>query len=369
MGIYERLGVRRIINGSATRTRLGGSIMPPVVVEAMAEASESFVDMQDLQTKVGQRLAELTHNEAAFVTAGAAAGVMLSIAACITGKDGEKVASLPDVSGMKDEVIAHRVQRNGFEFAVRQTGARLVEIGNNSETLPSDLAGAINERTAAIVYFAGEHFSQASLPLDQVVTTAKAHGVPVVVDAAAQIPPVENLWRFTQLGADIAIFSGGKGLQGPQASGLVVGRRDLIEAMALHACPNEFIGRPAKVGKEEMVGLLAAVEWYLALDHEALLARYERQVENVIDEFSGFPGTAAERSWPSEAGQPMPRAVIRFRAEFGLTRDEVVARLKMCNPCIEVSPFDTDGIAVNPQTLEEGQEIIIASRIKEIAGR
>ena len=369
MDVYQKLGVRKVINGYATLTRLGGSIMPPPVVEAMAEASKYFVDLEDLQNKVGRRLAELTHNEAAFVSASAAAGMMLATAACMTGKDRAKIASLPNTSGMKDEVIVFRSQRNGFDFAIRQTGAKLVEIGVFWGTQPWELESAITEKTAAIFFFAGEHYKRGALPLDRVITIAKSHGVPVLVDAAAQLPPAENLWRFTQMGADIVIFSGGKGLQGPQASGLVVGRRDIIEAMTMHANPNTYIGRPAKVGKEEMVGLLAAVEWYLSLDQKALLEQYERQVKYLLDEFDALPDVVAERAWPSEAGQPLPRALIRFLPGLGLSRDEVMAQLTQGDPYIEVAPIGDDAIAVNPQTLADGEEKLIAARLHEILGR
>ena len=369
MDVYQRLGVRKVINGYATLTRLGGSIMPPVVVEAMVEASKYFVDMEDLQNKVGQRLAELTHNESAFVAASAAAGIMLSTAACMTGKDRAKIAALPNTAGMRNEVIVFRPQRNGFDFAIRQTGARLVEIGAHWGTQEWELEAAINEKTAAIFFFAGEHYKRGALPLAEVISIAKSHGVPVLVDAAAQLPPVENLWHYTQMGADIAIFSGGKGLQGPQASGLVVGKRDIIEAMKLHSCLYTHIGRPAKVGKEEMIALLAAVEWYLSLDQEALLARYESQVKYLLDEFSSVPNVTVERAWPSEAGQPMPRALIRFLPGLGLTRDEVISRLKEGDPYIEVAPIDSDAVAVNPQTLADGEEKLIAARLHEILGR
>ena len=169
------------------------------------------------------------------------------------------------------------------------------------------------------------------------------------------------------MGADLAIFSGGKGLCGPQSSGLVLGRKDLIEACAFNACPRAFIGRPMKVGKEEMVGLLAAVKWYVNLDHEKLMRTYEDQVQFVIDEFSGIPHVSARRSFPSEAGQPMPRAEIIFHEQnLGLTRDEILTRLMEGEPLITLAGAGANGVFVNPQTLEQGQEKIIVDRIKEI---
>jgi L-seryl-tRNA(Ser) seleniumtransferase len=191
--------------------------------------------------------------------------------------------------------------------------------------------------------------------------------VPLIVDAAAQLPPVENLWRFTQMGVDLALFSGGKGLCGPQSSGLIVGRRDLIEACAFNACPRGFIGRPMKVGKEEIVGLMAAVRWYLDLDQPRLMQTYEDQVSWIVEAFANLQHVTARRSFPSEAGQPHGRAEIIFdEAELGITRDEILKRLYAGNPAVFLATAGENGVLVNPQTLEQGEEMIIIARIKEI---
>jgi len=369
MDIYDELGVRKIINGNATLTRLGGSIMPSEVLAAMAEASRHFVDIDELQEMVGQRIAKLTRNEAAYVSCGAAAGIVLSVAACMTGLDPDKRARLPNTRGMKNEVIVHRCGRPGFDFAITQTGAKLVEIGTQKGTSPSQMERAINRKTAAILYFYNEVTMQGQVPLKDGIRMGGKHGVPVIVDAAAQLPPVENLWRFTWMGADLVLFSGGKGLCGPQSSGLILGRKDLIEACAFNACPRDFIGRPMKVGKEEIVGLLAALEWYLGVDHAKLMRTYEDQVRYLVEEFSGLEGVCARRSFPSEAGQPMPRAEIVFDEEkLGMTRDEILARLWQGSPAISLAPAGEGGVYVNPQTLIPGQERIISARVREVIG-
>ena len=308
MDIYDELGLRKVINGLATVTVLGGSIMPPEVVEAMAQASRHFVSIDEFQKKAGEKIAEWTQNEAAYIPCGAAAGLALSTAACITGTDSAKCAQLPHVEDLKNEVIIHKRNRNGYDFAIRQTGVKIVEIGTDEGTTPEDMEEAINEKTAAIFYFYNITSMGGLLPLEQGIEIAKRRGVPLIVDAAAQIPPVENLWKFTHMGADLAIFSGGKGLCGPQSSGLIVGRQDLIDGCALNACPRAFIGRPMKVGKEEIAGLMTAVKWYLNLDHEKLMQTYEDQVKYVMDELSELPHVSTQRNFPSEAGQPMPRA-------------------------------------------------------------
>lgn len=367
MDIYDELGVRKIINGIATVTSLGGSIMPPEVIQAMSEASKHFVSIDELQKKVGEKIAELTKNEAAYVSCGAAAGLALSTAACITGLDPSKCARLPYTDGMKNEIIIHKMNRSGYDFAIRQAGGKIVEIGTEEGTSEEDMENAINEKTAAIFYFYNITRMKGLVPLEKGIEIAKRRGVPLIVDAAAQIPPVENLWRFTQMGADMAIFSGGKGLRGPQSSGLMVGKKELIEASALNANPRCYIGRPMKVGKEEIVGLFAAVRWYLGIDEKKLIQTYEDQVKFIIDEVTKIPHVSARRDFPSEAGQPMPRAEIIFDEKaLGMSRDDILNKLREGKPSIELPSAGPNSIFVNPQTLEPGQEMIITDRLKEI---
>jgi L-seryl-tRNA(Ser) seleniumtransferase len=385
--------------------------MPQVVLETMLDAARQYVPLDELHAAAGRRLAELTRNEAAYVSCGAAAGLVLATAACVTGEDPEKMALLPypqRIPGGRYKVIIQRCQRIGYDFAVRQVGIELVEVGpdrvaarrDGRATTAEELAGALDERTAAVLYIAGASHARGALPLADVVRIAHERGVPVIVDGAAQIPPVENLWAYTGggpapwaqalralgvpgygagdaapatevagAGADLAIFSGGKGLCGPQASGLVLGRADLIRAIARQGNPNAFIGRPMKVGKEEICGLVAAVEWYLGLDYVALAARYERQVQHILDAVAGLPGVAAGRDWPNEAGQPMPRALIAVGPEATLTRDALQEALRRGDPAIELSnaegPDGLPGVYVNPQDLREGDEVLIAAALRD----
>ena len=368
MDIYDELGVRKVINGLATVTILGGSLMPPEVVNAMAEAARHFVNIDELQDKVGRKIAEWTYNEAAYVSCGAAAGLVLSTAACIAGTDPALRERLPFTDGLKNEIIVHRRGRVGYDFAIRQAGGKLVEIGTDQGAVPADLEAAINERTAAVFVFYRHLGMEGHIPLREQIEIAHRHGVPVLVDAAAQLPPVENLWWFTRdQGVDLAIFSGGKGLCGPQSSGLILGRRDLIEACAFNACPRAFIGRPMKAGKEEIIGLMTAVRWYLDLDHPALLQSYEDQVNWVIAAAQQHPHLSARRSFPSEAGQPMPRAeIILDEAASGLTRDELLSRLMQGEPAIALAAAGPGGVFLNPQTLCPGEEKIIVERILAI---
>jgi D-glucosaminate-6-phosphate ammonia-lyase len=366
VGIYESLGVRRVINADARLTRLGGSLMPEPVHDALAEAAQSYVDMFELQRQVGRRLAELTHNEAAYVCTGASAGLFLATLACMNGGDLKAIARWPDSE--KQEVVIHCAQRIPYDPAVRLAGARLVEIGNAVQTFSWELEAAITERTAAVLYIAGAHLSHAALPLAETVRIAHARQVSVIVDAAAQLPPPENLWYFTRdQGADLAIFSGGKELCGPQASGLIVGRADLIEACRVNGSPNQHFGRPMKVGKEEMIGLLAAVEWYLGQDHAARMARYEEVVRFWIEAVGAIPGVVARRDFPNEAGQPVPRVLITFASALcGLTGVEVRQQLWENDPPIAVAPSGVTGIYLTPDTLEPGEEQIVAEGLRQI---
>jgi L-seryl-tRNA(Ser) seleniumtransferase len=369
MGIYENLGVRRVINVDARLTRLGGSLMPQPVLDAMAEAAGGYVDMFELQRAVGARLAELTRNEAAYVATGAAAGLVLATLACTTGGDLAAVAHrLEGQPAPRNEVIMHRAHRIPYDPAVLVAGGKIVEVGNPSQTFAWEFEAAFTERTGMVLYVAGEHMGRGALPLDETIRISHERGVPVVVDAAAQLPPVENLWRFTRdLGADLAVFSGGKDLRGPQASGLIVGRADLIEAIRVHGAPNQRLGRPMKVGKEEMVGLLAAVERYVRLDHAARLAGHEETVRRWVALFDGRPGLSARRGFPNEAGQPVPRVLIEIDpAVTGVTAQEAQRRLWEGDPRIAVPLSGSNVLSLTTDCLDGDDERIVLERVAEV---
>lgn len=367
MSIYEDLGVRPVINASATLTRLGGSVMPQPVVAAMARAAESFIDLTELQARVGERIAALTNNEACYISSGAAGGITLSVAACMTSTDPAAIAQLPDTTGLKNEVIVHRTHRNGYDHAARATGAKLVEIGLAHTTQEWELTAAIGPRTACVLYFAGAHFAGAALPLERVVALAHERGVPVIVDAAAQIPPISNLWHFTRdLGADIAIFSGGKGLRGPQSSGLILGSKAIIEGCRANGAPNHSIGRALKVGKEEMIGLLTTVVWSLDQEESYILAGYEATVQDWLTALGEIPGVTIKRGYPSEAGQPHSRAIVHVGPPCPRTRDEVIAALWDGTPRIAVAPVGDDAIALNPQCLGPGEAEAVTAALRRL---
>ncbi len=366
MSIYEELGIRPVINACATLTKLGGSIMPPEVVAAMEDASHCFVDLEELQSKVGDQIARLTRNEAAYVSSGAAAGIVLAVAACITGQDRTRMDLIPNDAGPKDEAIVFKSHRNGYDHAVRMVGVKMVEIGTAQHTDPAELAAAITDRTSAFVWFQGGMTGRADFPIEQVIEICSARGVPVIVDAAAQLPPVENLWTFTQKGAVCAIFSGGKDLRGPQSSGLVVGRRWLIEAMRPNGNPNAGIGRPMKVGKEEMAGLLAAVQRYVSLDHVARRERDERVVREWCTALGDLHGVRAQRSFPNEAGQPLPRCEVLLEEGALLKLDALMQALRDGTPAIAVAAAGERGLYLNPMTLTDEEAVVVGHRLREL---
>jgi L-seryl-tRNA(Ser) seleniumtransferase len=360
VSLYESLGVRTVINAAAAQTLLGGALMPPPVLAAMSEAAMASVHLPELHDRIGERLASLTRNEAACVSCGAAAGILVAVAACMTRDDPSRVTALPNTDGLcRTEIITFRAHNNGFLSAAREAGATLVEICGDA----GELRHAITERTAAILWFAGDFWGDDALTLAPTIAIAHERNVPVIVDAADQIPPIENLWHFTKdEGADLAIFSGGKGLQGPQASGLIVGREDLIRACRANSAPLDSIARPAKVGKEEMLGLLAAVEWSLARDEPDVRDHYNSIVTTWIAGLADLPGitvTAAERS---HSGQPIPRALVSFATTA--QRDDVMARLWEMNPRVAVLPEGDRAIGLNPQLVIGNQPAIVLASLR-----
>jgi uncharacterized pyridoxal phosphate-dependent enzyme len=368
---YQALGLRTVINADGTKTRLGGSLMPPPVVEAMRRAAGNYVDLAELHQAAGRRIAELIGSPAiedAAVVCGAASGLTVSTAACVAGTDQARIRALPqlDWAGARDEVVIQRTHVTGYAQGFRNAGPRLVEVGGPEGATPEEHAGAITERTAAVTFCAGELPGDARFPtrttLAELVALAHERGVPVIVDAAAELPPPENLRRFSELGVDLVVFSGGKGLRGPQASGLVLGKAGVIAACRLNQNPNASIGRPMKVGKEEILGLLAAVELYVARDHGADRRRWEADTQTVLDAVRGLDGVRAERV----PARTIPQARLTVDPQgAGLGAADLAARLWEGDPRIAVGRAG-ETLTINPHNLEEGEAAQIAARLAEV---
>lgn len=377
--VYERLGVRRLINGTSWRTNVGGSIMPPSVVEAMEEASRWFVDLDELNAKAGETISRLTGAEAGLVTAGSAAGMMLEAAACMTGGDPAKVQQLPDTNGMKNEIVIQWAHRVSYDNAFRTAGAKLVQIGGVGATHSWELEMAINENTAAVAYvFASP--AQGSLPFSQVVEIAHTRGVPVIVDAAAMLPPPENLTRYIAMGADLVSYSGGKGVRGPQSTGILCGRNDLIEAAYANSSPNSYaVGRGAKVCKEEIAGLVTALEMFVDTDHQALMSNWRAQCKHIVEALQGIDGVKAElaEAMPEldEFESATPRALVHLESSYkGPDQSEIMERLANGDPSVRVLPLGNDGwipsvgtgVVVSPVNLLDGEAEIMADKLREV---
>ncbi len=292
--VYAKLGVHPVIHGAGTTTRYGGSLMRPETIEAMREAAQALVNIDELNAAAGAAIARMLGAEAALVTAGSAAGLVLQAAACIAGDDPARIARLPDVTGLRHEFVIQRAHRFSYDQSYRVPGGVLVEIGLGRRTMPYELENAIGERTAGVIHLVSPFTSPPGiLSFDEVVRIAHARGVPVLVDVASMVPPRDNLFRYLRGGADLVIVSGGKGIRGPQSTGILAGRRDLIRAAALNASPNQAIGRAAKTSKEEIVGLVTALELFLGEDEKAEMERYREVSASIVDALADLPGLRA----------------------------------------------------------------------------
>lgn len=365
--LYARLGVKTFINAYGTLTTLSGTLMWPEVSKAMEEASKQFVQIHDLQAQVGRRLAELTGAEAAFVTAGASAALCLATCAVTAGDDPMKIDRLPDLTGMKSEIIIQKAHRNSYDHAFRMVGVTLVEV----ETA-DDIRRAINPKTAALAMVLSHNSLGHKVELEEMVALAHAAGLPLILDAAAETPPAENLRKFTKIGADLVAFSGGKNLRGPQCSGMLLGRKDLIQKAYANSAPHNRFARIAKVGKEEIVGLLTAVELYLERDHAAERKEYHAMLDRAARRLAGVPTLFTELITNDDYSHS-PRLSVQWdEAKLGVTLDQMMERLINGEPAIVATdmtkyrPNWKRGIGIFPYNLRPGEEIIVADRVREI---
>lgn len=353
---YASLGVRPLINCIGTITRYSGSLMLPEARQAMLEASQQYVVIEELQDAVGARLAELMQCEWGLVTNGCAAALVQVTAACVAGDDPKKMSQLPDTAGLKNEVIVGKQHRVGYDRMIRAVGTTFVEV----ET-PDELEAAFTERTAMIFCFGDSTGVSApgrgDISFEQYVAAGKAHGVPVFVDAAAERPGVPN--AYLEAGADVVAYSGGKCMRGPQSSGLVLGRKDLLKAAYANGSPNANIGRSMKVGKEEIMALLAAVEQWVVRDHDAEWAEWERRLQVITDAVAGIDSVTTDVRTPGPSNIA-PHLTIRWNADrVGVSAADVRQRLAAGEPRIEMSG-GADGVTINPYMMEEGEAEIVA---------
>jgi D-glucosaminate-6-phosphate ammonia-lyase len=359
---YKELGLRPVVNAAGTYTFLGGSLMPPEVIEARNIAARQFVNLIELHEAAGKRIASLIGCEAALVTSGAAAALTLATAACVAGKDEAKIIRLPDTTGCKNEVIIQKTHRYGYDHAVRNVGIRFVEVETRQE-----LEKAVSDRTAMMLFF-NNNDPVGQIKVEEFAQLGKKLKVPTLNDAAADVPPVENLTRYLKMGFDLVCFSGGKAMHGPQSAGLLLGRKALIEAAMLNNNPNtDSIGRTNKVDKEDIIGMLAAVEHFLKQDHAALWGEYEKRVQTIADAVTGLATVKTQKFVPPIANH-VPHLRIRWDASKR-SPSEIVKQLRDGDPRIEIREELKDGIEVSVWMLEPAQAEIVARRLREVLGK
>lgn len=394
--IYHDVGVSPVINAAGTKTRIGGSLIRPEAVTAMSEAADSFVLLSDLQSKASQLISKLTGSEAGFVTCGAGSGLLLSAAAALAGDDFSVMAQLPDTEDVPSEIVMPRTHRTGYDHAFRTAGAQIVDIGTNDYHLgtgstnvePWELEEAITDQTAAVGYIEKPYTEPA---LDAVADIAHENDIPVIVDAAAELPPTANFSQFIDQGADLVVFSGGKAVRGPQTTGIVAGRRDLIESIALqnldmhvageiweppellsgvdlsNGVPRQGIGRPLKVGKEELVGLITALELFIEEDTDDQRQRWLGRAESLEEQLTDIDGfdSQLERDGDSIA----PEVVVAIDvADIGMTATELARTLRREDPRVFVGTdrLHCGEIVLNPMCLTDEQAEYVLDRIGDI---
>ncbi|MBM3776572.1 MAG: aminotransferase class V-fold PLP-dependent enzyme [Acidobacteria bacterium] len=358
---WKELEVRPFINAAGTYTTLTASLMPPEVLKAIEYASKQYVHLIELQDVVGRKIASLIGCEAAMVTAGAASALTLGTAACMTGTNPDFIRRLPDTAGMKTEVIVQKTHRYGYDHAVRNCGIRFVEVETREE-----LERAVNERTVMMLFF------NAAEPSGQIkgaefVELGKKHRVATFNDAAADTPPLENLSKYSKMGFDLVTFSGGKGIRGPQSAGLLLGRKDLIEAARLNGSPySDSIGRGMKVNKEELLAMMVAVELFVSKDHAAEWREWEKRVRTVADSVAGLSTVKTETFVP-QISNAVPHLRITWdESALKITGAEAAKRLLEGEPSIELRPGAKQGIEVAVWMMQPGEAQIVAKRIREV---
>lgn len=364
MNLFKELGVHPLINARGTMTYLSGSLMLPEVLTAINGTSHDFANLNEVEDRVGERIAELLHCEGAMVTAGAACALTIGTAAVITGKDQAKIDMLPELPGHRREVIIQKSHRYAFDHAVRLTGVKMVEVEGGEE-----MGKAINENTVMALFFNAAvdwYGIPDSISHEDFVAIAQKHKIPTFIDAAADVSPVENMFKFQKMGFDLVTFSGGKGLRGPQSTGLLIGRKDLIEAAKLNFDPYECpIGRPMKVNKEEMFGMYVALKSYLERDHKKEWQEWLNQINKIRTVVETVPGVTGTTDIPKGRSNVFPGLNIQWdQNKVKTTPLQVAEALRNGTPRIEIGA-GKDMLQVAVITLRPDQVDIVGRRIKE----
>jgi len=361
---YEELGVATVINCEGTMTMLGGSILRPELEAVMAMAGKHFVSIPELEAAAGKRIAEmlkLPDGYSALVTSGAAAAMQSGLAGILTGDNGTLIRQLPDLTGMKSEVIIQKSHRNPFDHQLRTTGVKLVEIETREQ-----LRRAVNDRTA-MMHFTNFANAAGEIKVDEWVKLAKQSNVPCMNDAAADTPPVSHLWDYAAMGYDLVTFSGGKAMRGPQCAGLLIGRKDLVAYALLNNSPHEdTLGRSQKVGKEEILGMIKALELYLREDHDALAKEWQDRLVTISRELAKIPGVSTSYFTP-EIANHVPHMQITWDSRISVTPQQVSKTLRTSKPAIVIGGGEgKPGLTMCSFMLQAGEEKIVAEQLANV---
>src|SRR5580765_7310617 len=361
---YEELGVTTVINCEGTMTMLGGSILRPELEAVMAMAGRHFVSIPDLELAAGKRIAEmlkLPDGYAVLVTSGAAAAIQSGLAGILTGDDEARIRQIPDLTGMKSEVIIQKSHRNPFPHQLRNTGIKLIEIETREQ-----FRQAVSDRTA-MMHFSNFANSVGQIKVDEWVKLAKQYNIPCMNDAAADTPPVSHLWDYTNMGYDLVTFSGGKAMRGPQCAGLLIGRKDLVAYALLNNSPHEdTLGRSQKVGKEEIIGMVKALELYLKEDHDALGREWQDRLETISRELTKIPGVSTSYFMPDIANH-VPHMQITWDSKISATPQQVSKTLRSAKPSIVIGGGEgRPGLTMCSFMLQPGEEKIVAEQLSSV---
>ncbi|RKN82481.1 aminotransferase class V-fold PLP-dependent enzyme [Ulvibacterium marinum] len=357
---FKELGIRTFINAAGTYTSMTGSLMPKEVTDAITYGTSDYVNLDELQDKVGERIAQLLNCEYATVSSGCFGAMSIGMAGVLCGTDQEKVKQLPNTEGMKNEVILQESHNIGYTQALTNTGAKLIRVKTAKE-----LEKAISKKTA-MLWFLNANTEQGEIKQEEFIALGKKHNIPTFIDCAADVPPVENLFKFTKMGFDLVAFSGGKGIRGPQSAGLLLGKRKYIEAARMHTPPRgTTIARGMKVNKEEVLGMLVALELYLAKDHKKEWQLWEDQIKLISDNAKSVKGVETEIHVPPHANH-VPSLRIRWDENVvKISKDEMRKKLRDGHPSIE-TVGNKEEVGITTWMMEPGQERIVAVRVKEI---
>lgn len=361
---YDELGVTTVINCEGTMTMLGGSILRPELEAVMAMAGRHFVSLPELEVAAGKRIAEmlkLPDGYSALVTSGAAAAIQSGLAGILTGDNEALIRQLPDLTGMKSEVIIQKTHRNPFDHQLRSTGIKLIEIETRDQ-----LRQAMNDRTA-MMHFSNFANAAGQIKVDEWVRLAKQYNIPCMNDAAADTPPVSHLWDYAHLGYDLITFSGGKAIRGPQCAGMLIGRQDLVANALLNNCPHEdTLGRSQKVGKEEIIGMVKALEIYLKEDHDALANEWQRRLDGIARELAKIPGVTTSFFTPDIANH-VPHMQITWDSRISATPKDISKALRESKPSIVIGGGEgRQGLGMCSFMLQPGEDKIVAEQLSRV---